>query len=264
MNFARQRLLGAASLSSTSLVAASSISEQKEKLPIYPQPDTEIVLQEVPSELERQIGAFRRQATSTYRDAHAQVQGVVSKWIGVEHAVEHRVKSIISPEESLTPGILYVGVATLSGSIITRNRSLPLRMIFPPLLLALSANHFLPKTTHNLSEYLSTLEDHYFPTLAQKHAVANAHTAMTWERIKDATRSGRDSMYGGVVKGVDKVQEMTGLKLNETLNLAEEKKAEAQAKVVEAARAVEKKVETVKVGAETKVEKKIEEVKRLA
>ncbi|KIK70219.1 hypothetical protein GYMLUDRAFT_34710, partial [Collybiopsis luxurians FD-317 M1] len=264
MNFARQRLLRTAGLSSVSLAAAGiTISEPKEKLPIYPHPDSEIVLQEVPSELEKQIGVLRRQVTSTYRDAHAQVQGLVSKWIGVEHAVEHRVKAIISPEESLTPGILYVGVATLSGSIITRNRSLPLRLIFPPILLALSANHFLPKTTSNLTAYLGSLEDQYFPTLAEKHAVANAHSAMTWERIKDATRSGRESLYGGVVKGVDKVQEVTGLKISETFRLSEEKSEQVKVQVAEAVKAVEKKVEAVKEDGEKQVEKKVEEVKRL-
>lgn len=230
----------------------------------------------MPSELERQIGILRRQTTATYRDAHAQVQGLVSKWIGVEHAVESafhsysspqilsekpldRVKAIISPEESLTPGILYVGVATLSGSIITRSRSLPLRIIFPPILLAFSANHFLPKTTANLSEYLGSLEERYFPTLAEKHAIANAHSAMTWERIKDATASGRASIYGGVATSVDKVQEVTGLKLGEAFRVGEEKREKVQAQVTEAVKAVEQKIDDVKATGEQKAH----EVKKL-
>lgn len=255
--------MGSVPLAAAGGVVLSSTGEAKEKLPIYSQPDTEIVLQEVPSELEKQIGTLRRQVTATYRDAHAQVQGLISKWIGVEHAVENRVKAIISPEESLTPGILYVGVATLSGSIITRSRALPLRIIFPPVLLAISANHFLPKTTANLSEYLGSLEEQYFPAVAQKHAVANAHTAMTWERIKEATASGRSSIYGGVVTGVDKVQELTGLKLSETLQLGREQKVKVQAQAAEAVEAIEKKVEQVKADGENIVEKKVEEVKRL-
>ena len=58
------------------------------QLPIYPIPDQEVVLVETPSELEKQIGVARRAVTGTYLDAHARVQAVVSRWIGVEQAVE--------------------------------------------------------------------------------------------------------------------------------------------------------------------------------
>ena len=75
----------------------------------------------------------------------ARVQGVVvSRWIGIEHvrqicpslinsSTSHtdllvnsdRIKSIITPSEPLTRGILYAGIATLSGSIITHSRGRP-------------------------------------------------------------------------------------------------------------------------------------------
>ncbi|EEB90332.1 hypothetical protein MPER_11472 [Moniliophthora perniciosa FA553] len=103
------RAVRAAPLLAAGVAATLSTPLDREKRPIYPQPDTEILVQEVPSELERQIGIARKSLTATYREAHGHVQGLVSRWIGVEQAVEHRVKSIISPEESLNPGILYVG-----------------------------------------------------------------------------------------------------------------------------------------------------------
>ena len=58
------------------------------QLSIYPSPQPDIILLDTPSELEKYIGCARRKVTATYTDAHARVQGVVSKWIGVEHAVE--------------------------------------------------------------------------------------------------------------------------------------------------------------------------------
>ena len=66
------------------------------QLPIYPIPEQEIVLQEVPSELERQIGKVRRTVTTTYLDAHSRVQEVVSQWIGVEQSVERTCISSFS------------------------------------------------------------------------------------------------------------------------------------------------------------------------
>ncbi|GBE78867.1 hypothetical protein SCP_0200640 [Sparassis crispa] len=63
--------------------------------------------------------------------------------IGVEEAVEKRVKSLVAADEPVTPGILYVGVATVTGSIFARNCGLFTRALLPPTLLVLSLNHFL-------------------------------------------------------------------------------------------------------------------------
>lgn len=204
-----------------------------------------------------------------YRDAHARVQGLVSRWIGVEHAIESapffnlyiyffltsfadRVKAIIPANETLTPGILYVGIATLTGSILARNRFLPTRLLLPPAFLLMSMHHFLPQTTANLSTYLASLEDTYFPIAAEKHDIANAHMRMTWDRLKAATESGREGLGRGVVTAVDKAQAITGLKLKETLGWTQEK-------VVETTRVAEKKVTEVT----EEAQKKSEDVKRL-
>ncbi|CAL1697432.1 unnamed protein product [Somion occarium] len=243
----RRQLLAAAAV-------AVAINSPQEKLGIYSRAEPVITLQESPSELERQIGKARRAVTSTYGDAYARVQGVVSSWIGVEQAVEKRVKSLIDPEEPLTPGILYVGVATLTGSVLARNRLLLWRLALPPTLLLLSLNHFLPKTTHNISSYLSTLEETYFPTLAEKHAIANAHTRMTWERAKEATQNGRERISQGLVGAIDKAQEVSGLKLKETLGLGTEAVAAAKVGTQHAVEVVEEKAEEAKEFLESKAE----------
>ena len=189
-----------------------------------------------------------------------------------------RVKSIISPSESMTPGLLYVGIATLTGSILARNRNILTRLLLPPIFLVASANHFLPKSTGNLSDYFGSLEDRFFPELAQKHEVAKAHSQMTWQRIKDATKSGRDQINRGAVVAVEKVQETTGLKLKETFGWRESRaeklvpaaKAALEQKVDEVEKVVEAMIEEVKPNVEQKVEEvkpkveqKAEEVKRL-
>ncbi|KAH9050212.1 apolipo protein O-domain-containing protein [Lactarius hengduanensis] len=179
--------------------------------------EREIVLVDTPSVLETQIGVARRAVTSVTRDVHAQVHGVVSKWIGIEHAVEHRVKSLIAPDEPLTPGLLYVGVASLTGSILARNRSIFSRVLLPPTFLYLSFKYFLPKTTQNVSAYAGSLEEEHFPALAQKHAVAIAHSRMTWERLREAGVGGRDKLQDGLGGAVRKFQELTGLKVEDAL-----------------------------------------------
>jgi len=167
----------------------------------------------------------------------------VSKWIGIEHAVERasslvpsfspnyalasvlnaphsvldRVKSLIAPDEPLTPGLLYVGVASLTGSILARNRTIFSRFLFPPAFFYLSFKFFLPKTLQNVSDYAGSLEEKHFPNLAHKHAVATAHSRMTWDRLRTAGVDGRDKLQDGLGSAVRKFQEVTGLKVEEAL-----------------------------------------------
>ncbi|EPQ55566.1 hypothetical protein GLOTRDRAFT_138456 [Gloeophyllum trabeum ATCC 11539] len=217
-------------------VGALAVSHEssKEKLPIYPQPEPPIIVLDEPSELERQIGSVRRQVVGAYSNAHAKVQGAVSRWIGVEHAVESRVKSLIDPSEEITPGLLYTTIATLSTSIVTRSRSLPVRFVLPPTAFLVSLSYFLPKTSANVSAYTTELEERYFPTLAEKHAIARAHSGMLVERIKDGYQSGREQMGAGLGKGVDWAQGVTGLKIREALGWSEDvlEGAEARARSV--------------------------------
>jgi len=159
-----------------------------------------------------------------------------------------RVKSILVPEEPLTPGLLYVGVSALTGSILARNRSMFLRFALPPTLLLLSFDHFLPKTYHNLSSYLGSLEDKYLPVVAEKHDTAKAHTAMTWGRIRDATEDGRATLGSGVENAVHRAQDATGLKFTEALGWGKgvsDKALVAAKEIVEQAKEVEQKVEHV-------------------
>ncbi len=133
------------------------------------------------------------------------------------HPSLDRVKALIAPDEPLTPALLYVGVASLSGSILARNRSVFTRVLLPPTFFLISLKYFLPKTTHNVSAYAGSLEEKHFPSLAQKHAVAIAHTRMTWERVRAAGVSGRDTVQDGLGSAARKVQELTGLKVQEAL-----------------------------------------------
>jgi len=182
-------------------------------LSIYPGPDPEVLLVETHSELERQIGAVRVKATGIYNNSQAQVHSVVSKWIGVEEAVEHRIKSIIPKDEALTPGVLYIGVAALAGSVFARSRSLPVRVLLPPTLLLFAFPQFLPKTSANLRAYFASLEDTYAPSIAAQHDSLNKslHDASVeaWKAYDKANASTKE----GIQNALKQAQEWSGLKL---------------------------------------------------
>jgi MICOS complex subunit MIC26 len=176
--------------------------------------------------------------------------------------ITDRVKSFKAPHESLTPGILYVGIAGLTGSILARNRFILTRLLLPPTFFVLAAHHFLPQTTHNITSYLGQVEERYFPTMAEKHEIAKAHSAMTWERLKEGTKSGREQADRIVGEGVGKVQELTGLKLKETLGWGEGVLSKAKETAADLTAKAEKKAEEIKVVVENKAEEVKKEVEK--
>ncbi|KAG8688337.1 hypothetical protein FRC08_011488, partial [Ceratobasidium sp. 394] len=164
------------------------------KLPIYSPPEPEVLLVPTESELVDAIGRTRRILVRAGEDSRDGVQGIIGRWIQVERRIESRIKSLISPEEPVTPGILYVGVAALSGSVYARGRSLPTRLLLPPALFVGALNYFLPKTTHNVNAYLAGLERAHLPAVADQHEAAS-------RALRDAVHSMRTqyaSMRGGV------------------------------------------------------------------
>lgn len=75
--------------------------------------------------------------------------------------------------------------------------------------------------------------------VAQKHAVAIAHSHMTWERVRAAGISGRDKVQDGLGGAARKVQELTGLKVHEALGREAVGKAEEALHTVKDAAAAE-------------------------
>ncbi|EIM84620.1 uncharacterized protein STEHIDRAFT_140777 [Stereum hirsutum FP-91666 SS1] len=208
---ARRVLLASSGVS----VGAVGFGLHEDKPSIYPTPDRDVLVIETPTELERQIGIARRAATGTVNEAHARVQGLVDRWIGVEHAVERRVKSIHDPSEPLTPSSLYIAISTLTGSILTRSRSLPLRFLAPPTFFFVSLSYFLPRTSANLNAYLGSLEDRYLPKVAHVHDTGKAHSAMGWEMLKERVGESNEKVKKGLEGVLGQVQDKTGLKVRD-------------------------------------------------
>ncbi|KAJ9112696.1 hypothetical protein QFC22_006198 [Naganishia vaughanmartiniae] len=131
-------------------------------------------------------------------------------------------KSVLPKNEPLTPGILYIGVAGLAGSVLARNRNILVRLLLPPTLLVASSPYFLPQTSANVRAYLSQVEDTHFPELAATHRAVNAQLGETFSTALDKVQ--HVSQEAGVVgsKVVRGVEETTGLRLGEALGRARE------------------------------------------
>ena len=158
----------------------------------------------------------------------------MSRWIAFERKAERKswqravlipgeIKSVLPADESLTPGIIYVLIAGLSGSVLTRTRAFPLRMLTPPLFTLAAMPYFLPKTATNLRSYFSDLEDKYIPDVAEKHDMINSRLSMHWDMAKNKLGSaGEDASRWGD-KAVKGIESSTGLRVGDVVRKGQER-----------------------------------------
>jgi len=120
------------------------------------------------------------------------------------------------------------------------------RLILPPVSFVASTKYFLPRTSHNLSDYLGSVEDTHFPDFAEKHDIAKAHSSMTWERMKEGTKDARARVSDGAVSTVEKIQETTGLRLEEIFGRVQDTNRRKEASVAGVEQLAEQAIEDVK------------------
>src|SRR6185295_2939524 len=92
----------------------------------------------------------------------------------LEHSFTSTVASLAPPRESgerLMPGLVYVLVAGMAGSIVARNRGVVLRASAPLALGVAAAWTVLPVTMNNVSGLLWSYEER-FPAVAAAHVRA--------------------------------------------------------------------------------------------
>jgi organizing structure protein 2 len=117
----------------------------------------------------------------------------------------------------LTPGIIYVLVAGLTGSVLTRTRSFPVRFLAPPVFALAALPYFLPKTAHNLRNYVSEIEDKQAPEFAAKHDAFNQNLEMHWHMAIDRIRGVSHEAAQWSSKAAEGVESATGLRVGDAL-----------------------------------------------
>jgi len=108
--------------------------------------------------------------------------------------------------------------------------ALPIRLLAPPTFFVVSLNYFLPKFSHNLSDYYISLEKQHLPPVvgeSREKLMQKYH-----EAVKTSSQSlyeAKDKAESGIKQGLQQVENTTGLKLAQG---AEDAKQKLQAKQV--------------------------------
>lgn len=104
-------------------------------------------------------------------------------------------------------------------------------------------NQFLPKTSHNLASYFSSLERAHAPALADAHEQLSQNIVSTSEAARKAWANARSRVVGGAECTIAELQDRTGLKLRDALGWGQGTMGRIEAEATDAAARVEKKVD---------------------
>jgi organizing structure protein 2 len=161
-----------------------------------------------------QIGKTRLFLYSHVAAAENKVNEFMDSVLDLEQSFTSTIASLAPPPQSgekLMPGALYVLVAAMTGSIVSRNRNILLRGAVP-LAVGIGAGWIvLPITMRNVSDLVWKYEQR-FPAIADGHIrtregvekawrMARIHTQQAVNVVDDKVSSGREAVEGWVKKG---------------------------------------------------------------
>jgi len=143
-----------------------------------------------------------------------EVNHLMSRFLNLETSFTSTIASLAPPptaNEHLLPGSVYILVAAMAGSIISRNRGILLRFATPTAFGVAAGQYFLPVTMRNVGDLAWKYEEKY-PAVAQTHLqirdrveqlwqTGKAHTLMTVDMAEHKLDEARHGMENWVSKG---------------------------------------------------------------
>jgi len=164
--------------------------------------------------LAAQIGKSRLFLHAHVAAAENKVNELMDSALHLESSFTSTIASLAPPPQSgekLMPGTLYVLVAAMTGSIVSRNRNILLRATVP-LAVGIGAGWVvLPITMRNVADLVWKYEQR-FPAIADGHIrtregiekawrMARIHTKQAVNIVDDKVTSGREAVEDWVKKG---------------------------------------------------------------
>ncbi|KAL2017503.1 hypothetical protein VTK56DRAFT_2045 [Thermocarpiscus australiensis] len=170
-----------------------------------------------PTPTDRLAAQIRRARLFLYAQActaEDAVNRTMARAFALEQSFTSTVASLAPPRESgerLLPGLIYVLVAGMAGSIVARNRNVVLRGAAPLALGLGAAWVVLPVTMGNVSALLWEYEKR-FPAVADAHLraregvergvdMARVHAEVAQRKVYEGVRDAREAVEAWVRKG---------------------------------------------------------------
>lgn len=144
------------------------------------------------------------------------VTNVIDEKSSIYYRHESRITSTISnlhsdPREELLPGFTYIAIASMTGSIFSKNRGLLLRVATPLALGAACFGYVLPKTFRNTVGLLHSIEAEKFPTMVARQDAALLKAEQLSCKTAHALNKSAQALSSSVYKAQHYVKKWTGL-----------------------------------------------------
>ncbi|KAI1828471.1 putative mitochondrial protein [Xylaria intraflava] len=176
-------------------LASDTVPAFPEPLPGSSEEEQQVVLR-TPTPTDRLAAQIRQARLFLYKQVVSAEDGVnaaIDRGFNLERSFTSTIASLAPPRESgekLMPGLVYVLVASMTGSIMSRNRNILLRASLP-LALGVGAGWLvIPITMGNVSNLLWTYEQR-FPVVADTHVRTREGIQRGWYMTKVHAELGR-------------------------------------------------------------------------
>jgi organizing structure protein 2 len=133
----------------------------------------------------------------------------MSRLLDIENNFTGTVASLAPPKgsgEELLPGVLYVLVSSMAGSIVVRNRNILIRGIMPVAIGVGAGWVVLPITMRNVGDLIWRWEEKV-PVISETHIRMRDSTEHAWYMTKLHWELGVNRVSGFVRDGRETVQE---------------------------------------------------------
>ncbi|KAK0618116.1 apolipo protein O-domain-containing protein [Bombardia bombarda] len=199
------------------VVPAASSSSSSPSTTTTSYSDALATWQRGPTPTDRLAAQIRRARLFLYQQtcaAEDRVNAGMSRAFDLEQSFTSTIASLAPPRESgekLMPGVIYVLVAGMAGSIVARNRNVLLRSSIPLALGLGAAWTVMPVTMTNVSNLLWRYEQK-FPAVADAHlrtregveqgwSFARVHSQLAQRKLTETVGEARETVEGWVRKG---------------------------------------------------------------
>lgn len=165
-----------------------------------------------PESLVKFFGDLREKVQGTVECASKKIDSSSKVYYDKERKLTSTVANLHSDaREELLPGFTYVLVASMSGSILTRNRNILLRLTTPFLFGVACFSYVLPSTFANTKNLVYDLEKSAFPEFVEKQDKAYSLTKKAVCKTVHSTANFASVVHASYVKVATTVKDWTGL-----------------------------------------------------
>lgn len=162
--------------------------------------------------------SLRHTTNDVYEQALGYLKSGYTRYNRTEENVTSTLTQPHSKSDDLFPNSIYIVIATLSGTIIARQRGQFAKATLPIILGLASFKYLLPNTFDNVTAFVWGLEKEKIPYIAQQQERAVTKVDGIIQQAEETSRKGQSNIEGAFTSLKKTIANVTGLNLDEEVS----------------------------------------------